>query len=118
MLTLLKVSIGLVQVFDVAIHVASGQVEALRISSNTIILLWLIATSAREVQGRRVLIAALAIVAYLGLNGIFLALEGFTNASQGGAPRTMLFLLVSTTFLLSTVLSIVFVGADRHRKAS
>jgi hypothetical protein len=42
LLKVLGIGIALVQIFDVIIHAASDQLEPLRVSSNVIILVWLV----------------------------------------------------------------------------
>lgn len=101
---ILSLSLALVQVFDLLLHLATGQVEPLRITANVVILLWLAGLAAGRYRANAWPLAAVAPTAYLGLNLLFLALEGFTNPAQGGAPRTMLFVLVFVTVALSGVL--------------
>ena len=98
---LLMVGIVLVQIFDAIIHIATDQLEPIRITSNIVILLWSAAVWFGWLKGqfRTASLAALGI--YLLLNGIFLAQNGLTNQEQGDAPRTMLFLLVMATTVLS-----------------
>ncbi len=99
----LGLAIALVQLFDIAIHVATNQVEPLRILSNIIILLWVAAGVLGWLKARFRPTAVAAVSAYLLLNLIFLALEGVTNEAQGGDLRVMLFVLISLTVGLSAV---------------
>ncbi len=87
-----------VQLFDVAIHVGTGQAEPVRILSNVIIGLWALWSVLGTATAKSGLIA---IIAYLGLNAIFVAMHGFTNPDQGGAVRMMLFVLVGVSALLA-----------------
>lgn len=106
----LSIAIVLVQLFDVAIHAATDQLEPLRVASNVVILVW----AALALSGRfdaRFRIAVASIGAYLALNVLFLAREGVTNPAQGGEFRTMLFLLV----LLTTALSVLVIALRRER---
>lgn len=98
--------IVVVQLFDIAIHAASDQLEPLRVASNVIVLLWVVAVVAGWLRGRFRPISITAISTYLLLNLIFLAQEGVTNPNQGGALRTTLFLLVFLTMALSTLLTV------------
>ncbi|MBT3313945.1 MAG: hypothetical protein HN390_04960 [Anaerolineae bacterium] len=100
---ILGIVIILVQLFDIFIHAASDQLEPLRVISNLIIVAWVVVLLAGKL-GEKIKSASLgSIGTYLGLNLIFLALEGLTNANTG-APRSMLFLLVILTTALSSVL--------------
>ena len=104
--------IAIVQVFDIFIHVATNQVEPIRITSNIIILLWLTTVFIFSTFNANFLKMAIgSIVAYLVLNIIFLMLEGVTNAEQGGELRVMLFVLVLLTVTLSTLLTYLW-GKD------
>ena len=95
----------LVQIFDLAIHLATDQIEPLRITASVVILLWL-AAIALEKTGRRVgLLSAAAIGVYLLLNLLFLAFEGVTNPAQGDTLRTTLFVLVGVTVTFSILLA-------------
>jgi len=100
-------AIIVIQLFDIAIHAASNQLEPLRVTSNAIILIWLIAVIAGKISGKFVPVAGGSIGAYLLLNMLFLALEGVTNPNQGGELRGMLFLLVIVTVGLSSLLTVL-----------
>ena len=99
--TLLGVAIALIQLFDIAIHAATDQLEPLRVASNAVILLWLVLMAFGILRGyaRQTGIASVGL--YLLLNALFLAQAGFTNPAQGGAVRWMLILLVALTVALS-----------------
>ena len=106
--TLLKtlgIAIALLQLFDIAIHAATDQLEFLRVSSNVIILFWLAVTASEWRNAKGVLAAISAVGAYLILNLVFLAREGFTNPEQGGELRVVLILLVFLTVASSGVLA-------------
>ena len=106
--TLLRVfgiAIALLQVFDIAIHAATDQLEFLRVSSNVIILLWLAVLASGKGNVKAGLAATSAVGAYLILNLIFLAREGFTSPEQGGRLRVMLLLLVFLTVASSSALA-------------
>ncbi|NNE53100.1 MAG: hypothetical protein HKN30_11950 [Sulfitobacter sp.] len=88
-----------VQLFDIAIHVGTGQAEPLRLLSNGVLGIWALWISlGRETGG----VGLLAIALYLALHGIYIALHGVTNPVQGGALRVPLLALVG----LSTVLGL------------
>ena len=100
---IIGIVIAIVQVFDILIHAATDQLEFLRVTANVILLTWLaIVFFGRLGQVSKVASAG-AIGLYLLLNLIFLLQAGFTNPDQGGAPRTMLFILVFLTIVLSTL---------------
>jgi hypothetical protein len=104
MFRVLAIGIALVQVFDIIIHVATNQLEAVRVTSNVIILLWLLLMTSGKLNTKFLQTAIAAIGAYLLLNVIFLAVEGVTNVEQGGGLRVVLFLLVFLTVTLSFLL--------------
>lgn len=99
----LGVAIILIQLFDIVVHAATGQLELLRVTSNLIILAWVFLLLSGKLNAKIRELGLGSIGAYLGLNLIFLALEGLTNPNTG-APRSMLFLLVILTTALSSVL--------------
>ena len=106
--TLLKalgIAIALLQLFDIAIHAVTNQLEFLRISSNVIILFWLAVSASEWRSAKGVLAAISAVGAYFILNLVFLAREGLTNPEQGGGVRVMLLLLVFLTVASSGVLA-------------
>lgn len=98
----LAVSIALVQLFDIAIHAATDQLEPLRVASNVVVLLWLVLAASGKLSAyaRQVGVACLGV--YLLLNALFLAQAGFTNPAQDGAVRWMLILLVALTLALGS----------------
>lgn len=95
--------IAIVQVFDILIHAATNQLELLRVTANIILLIWLAIVFFGRLGQVSKAISAGAISLYFLLNLIFLFQAGFTNPDQGGAPRTMLFILVFLTIVLSTL---------------
>lgn len=98
--------IAIIQIVDIFIHVATNQVEPIRITSNIIILLWLaMVFIVRNVQIDFLKTAIGSIAAYLALNVTFLMLKGVTNPEQGGEPRVVLFVLVFLTTALSSLLT-------------
>ena len=99
------IAVALLQVFDIAIHATTDQLEFLRVSSNAIVLLWLAVSASEWRNAKGVMTAISAVGAYLILNLIFLAREGFTNPEQGGGLRVMLLLLVFLTVASSSALA-------------
>ncbi len=93
--------IAIVQVFDILIHAATDQLEFLRVTANILILVWLVILFFGKLRQISKAASMGAIGLYLLLNLIFLFQAGFTNPDQGGAPRTMLFMLVILTSILS-----------------
>jgi hypothetical protein len=110
----LGAAVAAVQVVDLLLHAAAGQLEPLRVASNAVILLWVgaLALGGRAANAR--LIGGVALAAYVVLNGVFLALAGFTNPAQGNAPRVALLVLVA----LTTVLSLALIYLHTRRAAS
>ena len=88
--------LGLVQGFDVGVHLASGQLEPLRVAASLLIVGWAVVAVVRRDAARGLAVQA-ALGAYLLLNAVFVALEGPTNPAQDGAVRWMLFVLVVAT---------------------
>jgi len=99
--TLLGGGVALVQLFDIAIHAATDQLEPLRVTSNVVVLLWLAlaASGKMSVSIRQMGVVSMGI--YLLLNALFLAQAGFTNPAQGGAVRWMLILLIALTLIFA-----------------
>jgi len=96
---LLGLGVVVIQLIDVAVHVATGQAELIRILSNVIIGGWAVWSLSGVARVRGAGLAAVA--AYLGLNLAFLAMNGLTNPAQGDAPRVTLFVLVGLTTALA-----------------
>lgn len=101
---LLSLAIVAVQLFDIAIHVATNQAEPIRITANLLLIAWagLLDTERFRAQLQRS--GALLVAAYFVLNLVFLFREGFTNSNQGGEPRLMLIALVLVSMVLSGLL--------------
>lgn len=99
---LLCIALVLVQLFDIVLHVAIGQVELIRIVASLNIMLWVAAVwfdVAHWINEEKGGVRYTGI--YLLLHLFFLWLNGFTNPELDGAPRTMLFLLVGLTVSLA-----------------
>ena len=86
--------LALVQVLDIVIHAATGQLEPVRVGSNLIVLALLAARSFVNAGTAWTLGAG---AAYLALNLLFIAQHGITNAAQGGQLRVTLVVLVLAT---------------------
>ena len=102
-LKLLGVAIILIQLFDIIIHVSTDQVEPIRITSNIIIIVWIMTALIGLLKERFRAISIAAIGTYFVLNAIFLAQNGITNPEQGRALRITLFVLVLSTVTLSAL---------------
>lgn len=101
---LLGIIIELVQFIDIVIHVAVDQVEPIRITSNIVLLVWVMGTLLNWFGERLRAVSLAAVGLYLLLNLIFLIQNGLTNPEQGDAPRTALFLLVMVSVVISGLL--------------
>ncbi len=104
-------AIILVQLFDAVIHIATDQLEPIRITANVIIIVWIIAALTGWIKERFRNASLAAIGVYVLLNLVFLAQNGLTNPEQGNAPRTVFFLLV----ILTVALSSLFAGLDTKK---
>ena len=95
--TFMGLAIALVQLFDIAIHAATDQLEPLRVTSNVVLLLWLALAASGKISAylRQAGVACLGV--YLLLNAFFLAQADVINPAQSGAVRWMLFLLLALT---------------------
>ena len=101
----LGIGIAVIQLTDIIIHAASNQLEIIRVSSNLIILLWLMVFMLNWYKTKFPQISISSIGLYVILNFIFLAREGLTNPEQGGSLRITLFLLMFLTVTLSALMS-------------
>jgi len=103
--------IALVQVIDIILHVATNQAEPIRITSNIVVLLWLAFLAfGKFKQGLRLMTVGF-IGVYLALNIAFLAMNGLTNAEQGGTVRVALIVLILLTVILAALLTYLW---ERH----
>lgn len=85
-----------IQAVDVFIHVASGQVETLRISASIMLVIgaWMILASPGGAKG----VGIANGFAFLVLNGVFLSVSGVSNP-ETGSLRIPLFVLVSLSLM-------------------
>ncbi len=100
----LGIGIAVIQLTDIIIHAASNQLEIIRVSSNLIILLWLMVFMLNWYKTKFLQISISSIGLYVILNFIFLAREGLINPEQGGSLRITLFLLMFLTVTLSALM--------------
>ena len=98
----LGIAVLLIQLFDIAIHVAADQVEPIRIAANIIIGAWIGLVFWGNMGTKFAVISQTAMSVYILLNIVFLNIAGTTNPAQNGAPRIMLFALVTITTVLTT----------------
>lgn len=101
----LGIGIVVIQLTDIIIHAATNQLEIIRVSSNLIILLWLMVFMLNWYKTKFLQISISSIGLYVILNFIFLAREGLTNPEQGGSLRITLFLLMFLTVTLSALMT-------------
>jgi hypothetical protein len=92
-----------IQILDIIVHIATNQIEPLRIASNIIIIiaavLWIIAV----VHVVKFWAGFASGLVYLVLNGIFLAEFGLINPSSGSI-RVPLFLFVLSTIIVNSLI--------------
>ena len=101
----LGIGIAVIQLTDIIIHAATNLLEIIRVSSNLIILLWLMVFMLNWYKTKFLQISISSIGLYVILNFIFLAREGLTNPEQGGSLRITLFLLMFLTVTLSALMT-------------
>ena len=106
-------SLAAIQIVDIVVHAATGQLEPLRVTSNVIILLWLAMLMTGRLGISAETVGAIAVAAYILLNVLFVAFEGVVNSAQGGAPRIVLVVLLLLTAGLSGRL--IYPSARRPR---
>ena len=93
--------IGL-QGLDVLLHVVTGQVEMIRIASNIIIASGAIVAALLPARISR-LVLIMETAAYLALNIVFLAMNGWINP-ETGSPRLPLIIFIAGTLVLAVLL--------------
>lgn len=93
--------IGL-QVLDVLVHVATGQIEVIRIISNTVLSAGAVAAVLAPKRSSPLLL--LAAIIYTALNVAFLAQHGLVNPATE-ALRVPLFVFVTVSVLLAAWLA-------------
>ncbi|GEM_PF-700984 len=96
--------IAFVQVFDIVIHVATNQIEPIRIASNVVIFVWLGLVVSGRLDHMVWRVASGFVGVYVLLNALFLVEEGLINPTNGQF-RTVLFVLVGVTVALGVWLT-------------
>lgn len=91
-------SIIVIQLFDIGVHVATDQVESIRILSNAIIGGWAVWSRREAARIRTAGFMSIAIDVVPNL--AFLVMNGLTHPDKGDAPRARLFSLVGLTTAL------------------
>lgn len=94
-----SIALVLVQLGDIALHLATGQFEPMRMVASLILAAWALSAAKAKLPAGW---GALAV--YLGLNTMFLLQNGLTNPEQGGALRVTLFALVLVSTLLTVLI--------------
>lgn len=97
----LSAVIAIVQVLDIVVHVANDMLEPIRILASLLIFVWLGIVLSNRFDHMKARVDSIFVGGYILLNGIFVAMEGFTNPDNGGQFRTVLFVLVGITVALS-----------------
>jgi hypothetical protein len=85
------------QIIDITVHVLSNQIEPLRVVANALIIIWFIKIFKYKSKNMDYLVTPI----YLGLNTLFLVLNGLSNS---GEPRIFFWISISLTALISTLI--------------
>lgn len=96
----LGLTILFIQVFDIVIHVLSHQAEIIRITSNVLVMAWIIA-GIYSLKPLNRLVGIAVLILYLALNVVFIIQAGLLNPY--GGYRTVFFILISLTVWLSVL---------------
>ena len=86
------------QIIDIIVHVLSNQIEPLRVMANALIVIWFIKSYKYKSKNMGYLVTTI----YLGLNILFLVLNGLSNT---GEPRIFFWISISLTALISTLIT-------------
>ena len=86
------------QIIDVTVHVLSDQLEPLRILANALVIIWFIQIYKYKSKNLGYLVTTI----YLGLNTLFLVLNGLSN---NGEPRIFFWISISLTVLISILIT-------------
>ena len=97
----LGIAIVLIQLFDIIIHVATNQVEPIRIAASVIISAWIGLVFWNKLGKSFAVISQAAMTIYIILNVIFINTAGVTNPTND-SPRLTLFAIVTLTTILAT----------------
>jgi|TARA_B110000305_G_scaffold239674_1_gene308123 hypothetical protein len=105
----LLILIAVIQIFDIIIHIATSQIEPIRVIASTVLLIAIAVP--RLTESRRIIWALGLSGKYLLLNVLFVLEDGFTHAGTG-EPRVLLVLIVLST----TLLGVLYARSLSHRK--
>ncbi len=86
------------QIIDITVHVLSDQIEPLRILANALVIIWFIQIYMYKSKNLGYLVTTI----YLGLNTLFLVLNGLSN---NGEPRIFFWISISLTVLISILIT-------------
>ena len=86
------------QIIDITVHVLSDQIEPLRILANALVIIWFIQIYKYKSKN----LSYLVTTTYLGLNTLFLVLNGLSN---NGEPRIFFWISTSLTVLISILIT-------------
>ena len=86
------------QIIDITVHVLSDQIEPLRILANALVIIWFIQIYKYKSKNLGYLVTTI----YLGLNTLFLVLNGLSN---NGEPRIFFWISISLTVLISILIT-------------
>ena len=86
------------QIIDITAHVLSDQIEPLRILANALVIIWFIQIYKYKSKNLGYLVTTI----YLGLNTLFLVLNGLSN---NGEPRIFFWISISLTVLISILIT-------------
>ena len=86
------------QIIDITVHILSNQIEPLRVLANALIIIWFIQIYKYKSKNMGYLVTTI----YLGLNTLFLILNGLSNS---GEPRLFFWISISLTALISTLIT-------------
>ena len=86
------------QIIDITVHVLSDQIEPLRILANALVIIWFIQIYKNKSKNLGYLVTTI----YLGLNTLFLVLNGLSN---NGEPRIFFWISISLTVLISILIT-------------
>ena len=110
--TVLLVALAGVQLIDVVVHLATSQVEVLRIIASAVIVMAAVVARAVPVGSAGITVIVVGAAIYLVLNVVFLVDAGLVN-SVTGAPRILLFVFIALTLIAATALMVVRRRAPR-----
>ena len=110
--TVLLVALAGVQLIDVVFHIATGQVEVLRLIASAVIVMAAVIARAVPVGSAGITVIVVGAAIYLVLNVVFLVDAGLVNPVTG-APRIPLFVFIALTLIAAAALVVVRRRAPR-----